>query len=161
MRRWIWTARCEDIVMDRERQFVRTFIQQRRKPRYLAKLDGGDRAWLLGQLAHHLERDLDERRAIVITSQMPGRNYIYSIVQQLTKATRCYVISEWSEWDGQEFDLEEMFGIVRSVMRGTIICIEPGELAFFEPEMAEDARCLLVRDENRRREAVAMFWGEV
>jgi len=120
---------------------VKAFIIPVRQERYLEFLKSQkNRTKFIAQLAHfkHLNP--------VFMVGIPGNQQNPSSLQRLLAGkgagTKCWVISENSELDGQEIDLQTALEKTIGYQMGTFISCIPGKLAYFEDE---DGRYILER----------------
>ena len=129
--------------VDHETQVVRAFFREGRRDRTLALLrtPRGRRKFVLS-LAH--SRDLEPSVRVPIPPSAQSPEVIAGLLQGLGASTRCYVISEASELDGQELPLEDALRRVVGCGFGTIVSCVPGRIAYYESEEPGE-RFLLVR----------------
>lgn len=119
--------------MDVEEALLRAFIVPERRAHYIARLaTPKTRKKLLGRF-HHLH-DLDARFAVRIEPRLQRSQWIYDALIERGAPTRCYVMSDWSEFDQQELDLQETLAKVVGTYSGTFISCIPGRLGYFEGE---------------------------
>jgi hypothetical protein len=127
--------------MDHEEAVVRAFILPTKRERYLEFLTSPKgRAKFVAGPAHF--KHLDPRFA----HRVPGNQSNPASPQKLLVAKgagpKCWVISEYSQLDGQEMDLETALEETIGRQMGTFISCLPGKLAYFEDE---DDRFILHR----------------
>jgi hypothetical protein len=119
--------------MNHEEATVKAFIIPVRQERYLGFLKSPkNRKKFIAQLAHfkHLNP--------MFTVDIPGNQHKPCSLQKLLigkgAGSKCWVISENSELDGQEIDLLTALEKTIGYWMGTFISCIPGKLAYFEDE---------------------------
>jgi hypothetical protein len=127
--------------MNHEEALVNAFILPTRRERYLECLvKPKKRARFRAELAHF--KALNPKYVVNIA---PREQHLPSILKLLIAkgaGTKCWVISEFDEMDGQELDLELALRETIGRGMGTFISCVPGKLAYFEDE---GRRCILER----------------
>ncbi|HZT41625.1 MAG TPA: hypothetical protein VFA07_05530 [Chthonomonadaceae bacterium] len=111
-----------------EEMFVRTFIQSSKQERYLFLLAHPKRRKdILGRLSHSLDYNPAYAR------KLDAKEDVETLLQQKGAGDTCYVISEYSDMDGQTLPLSEA---IRQAKRlgSSILCCVPGRLAYYESE---------------------------
>jgi hypothetical protein len=128
--------------MNHEEATVRAFILPTKRERYLGFLSNKKgRAKLRFELAHF--KSLNPMYIVPILTEHQNRSSITKILAAKGAGSKCWVISEDPQFDGQEMELEA--ALRETIGRGTgmIISCIPGKLAYFEDE---DFRCILQRE---------------
>ncbi|HKW32581.1 MAG TPA: hypothetical protein VJN92_06225, partial [Candidatus Acidoferrum sp.] len=119
----------------------KAFVLPVRQERYLELLKTPkERAKFIDQLAHF--KHLNPQFVISI----PGNQQHVAPLRELLTAkgagSNCWVMSENSEIDGREMDLETALKETIGCQMGTFLSCIPGRLVYFEDE---DGRCILQR----------------
>ena len=127
--------------MNHEEELVKAFVLPVRQERYLELLKTPkERAKFIDQLAHF--KHLNPQFVISI----PGNQQHVAPLRELLTAkgagSNCWVMSENSEIDGREMDLETALKETIGCQMGTFLSCIPGRLVYFEDE---DGRCILQR----------------
>jgi hypothetical protein len=127
--------------MNHEEALVRAFILPTKRERYMEALTKPKkRAKFRSELAHF--KGLDPRFVVGIAPREQNPSSLLKILTAKGAGTRCWVISENREMDGQELDLEIALKETVGYGMGTLISCVPGKLAYFEDE---EIRCILER----------------
>ena len=127
--------------MDHEEAVIRAFIIPARRERYLEFLKSPKkRAKLRAALAHF--KALNPKFAVSIPPSQQNPSSALKLLTAKGAGSRCWVISEDSQMDGQEWDLETALSATIGQGMGTFISCVPGKLAYFEDE---DVRHILQR----------------
>jgi hypothetical protein len=129
------------ILVNHEEALVKAFIPAHRQERFLEIIaKPKKRAKLLTQLAHF--KALDPKFMVVIPSNQRNPIALAKLLRAKGAGPSCYVMSENSELDGREMDLETALEETVGGQMGTLISCVPGRLGYFEDE---DERCILER----------------
>jgi len=125
--------------MNHEEATVRAFILPVRQERYLEFLKTPkNRPKFISQLAHF--KHLDPRFIAAITGNQTKPSSLLKLLTAKGAGPKCWVISENSELDGQEMELETALKKTVGYEMGTFISCVAGKLAYFEDE---DSRYIL------------------
>ncbi|MDQ2773328.1 MAG: hypothetical protein M3Y57_00120 [Acidobacteriota bacterium] len=124
---WLFVGR------DIERAFVENFITPVKRERWLELLrtEKGRRK-LRASLADFTE--FDPATVVPLPPKQQHASSIFQVLTGLGAPTTCYLISENSEWDATERNLQSALQQVVGYGFGTIITCKPGALAYFEGE---------------------------
>jgi hypothetical protein len=119
--------------MNHEEEVVKAFILPSRRDRYLDFLTTPKkRAKFIAELPHFKHLNLE------FALRIPGPQQNVPSLNKLLRAKgagpTCWVISEDSNLDAQEMDLEKALKKTVGYQMGTIISCIPGKLAYFEDE---------------------------
>lgn len=119
--------------MNHEEAAVNAFIRPTRRERYLERLRiPKKRAKFRAELAHF--KAWNPKFVVAIP---PSQHNLSSILKLLTEkgaGSKCWVVSERREMDGQEMDLETVLKETIGGGMGTLVSCVPGRLAYFEDE---------------------------
>jgi hypothetical protein len=127
--------------MSHDEATIKAFILPQRRQRYLGFLSTQkNRVKFTSQLAHF--RALDPRWLVDIPPSHQNPSSIARLLASKGAGSRCWRISENSEFDAQEMELEVALNETVGYGWGTIISCIPGKLAYFEDE---DVRYILQR----------------
>ena len=120
---------------------VRAFILPSKRDRYLEFLASPKRrAKFIAELAHF--KHLNPKFALSIPGSQTNPVSLHKLLVAKGAGLKCWVISENSELDGREVDLEAALKETIGRQMGTFISCVPGKLAYFEDE---DGRFILQR----------------
>jgi hypothetical protein len=116
-----------------ENNFVNAFVVKDKRTRWSELLAGKRRAMILGRLAgwddfipelmEEISRTMD---VLDIQSLLNARG--------ISSTRLCWVISDWREMDMKAIPLNEALERVVGLGLGTVICILPGSLSYYESE---------------------------
>jgi hypothetical protein len=124
-----------------EEAVVKAFILPVRQERYLEFLRSPKkRSKFIEQLAHF--KHLNPEFIVGIPSNQRNAAGLLSLLMGKGASAKCWVISENSELDGKEIDLQTALKETVGRQMGTFISCIPGKLAYFEDE---DGRYILER----------------
>ena len=124
-----------------EEALVKAFIPAHRQERFLEIIaKPKKRAKLLTELSHF--KALNPKFMIAIPSNQQNPSDLVKLLRAKGAGTKCYVMSENRDLDGQEVDLETALKETVGAQMGTLISCVPGRLGYFEDE---DLRCILER----------------
>jgi hypothetical protein len=127
--------------MNHEEATIKAFIIPVRQERYLEFLKTPKkRAKFIAQLAHF--KHLNQKFVVHVPGSQTNLSSLQKLLAGKGAGTKCWVISENSELDGQEIDLQTALKETVGRQMGTFISCIPGKLAYFEDE---DDRCILER----------------
>ncbi len=127
--------------MNHEEAVVKAFIIPVRQERYLEFLESPKkRTKFIAQLAHF--KHLNPKFIVGIPGNQQNPSSLLKLLVGKGAGAKCWVISENSELDGQEMDLETALKETIGRQMGTFISCVPGRLAYFEDE---DGRYILER----------------
>jgi len=127
--------------MNHEEAIVKAFILPVRRERYLEFLKSPkNRKKFIDRLAHF--NHLNPKFVVNIPSNQSSSSGILKLLFGRGAGDKCWVISENSDLDGQEMDLQYALKETVGCQMGTFISCIPGKLAYFEDE---DGRCILER----------------
>jgi hypothetical protein len=119
--------------MNHEEATVKSFVIPVRQERHLEFLKSPKkRAKFIAQLAHF--KHLDPRFVVGIPGNQRNPSSLQKLLVEKGAGPKCWVISENSELDGQEFDLLTALQETVGSQMGTFISCIPGKLAYFEDE---------------------------
>jgi hypothetical protein len=88
-------------------------------------------------------KSLNPKYIVPILPSHQNRSSVAKILAAKGAGSKCWVISEDSQFDGQEMELDAALRETIGRGMGVIISCIPGELAYFEDE---DFRCILQRE---------------
>src|SRR5215467_6087771 len=127
--------------MNHEETLVKAFILPARQERYLEFLRTPKRRTkFIEQLAHF--KHLNPQFVVIIPSNQRNPASLLKLLTGMGASTSCWAISENSEMDGRELDLETALKETVGRQMGTFLSCVPGKLAYFEDE---DERYILRR----------------
>ena len=127
--------------MNHEEELVRAFVLPARRERYLEFVRiPKKRAKFIAQLPHF--KHLDPRFVLNIPSNQQTATSILKLLVGKGAGPDCWVISENSDLDGRQMDLESALKETIGRQMGTFLSCVPGRLAYFEDE---DGRYILAR----------------
>jgi hypothetical protein len=127
--------------MNHEEELVRAFILPARQERYLEFLRiPKKRLKFIAQLPHF--KHLDPRFVLIIPSNQRNATAILKLLVGKGAGPDCWVISENSDLDGRQMDLELALKETIGRQMGTFLSCVAGRLAYFEDE---DGRYILAR----------------
>jgi hypothetical protein len=127
--------------MNHEEELVKAFILPVRQERYLEFLKTPKRrAKFIDQLAHF--KHLNPQFVVSIPGNQRNPASLLKLLSAKGAGPNCWVISENSEMDGREMDLETALRETIGSQMGTFLSCVPGRLAYFEDE---EERCILQR----------------
>src|SRR5258705_11996307 len=127
--------------MNHEEATIKAFLIRVRQVRYLEFLKSPKkRAKFIAQLAHF--KHLNPKFLVRIPGNQQNPSSLQKLLTDKGAGTKCWVISENSELDGQEIDLQTALKETIGYQMGTFISCIPGKLAYFEDE---DGRYILER----------------
>ena len=128
-------------VVSHEEAVVKAFILPVRQERYLEFVRSPKkRPKFIEQLAHF--KHLNPKFVVGIPSDQRNSSALLKLLMGKGASDKCWVISENSELDGKEIDLQAALKETVGRQMGTFIPCIPGQLAYFEDE---DGRCILER----------------
>lgn len=129
------------ISVNHEEALVKAFIPAHRQERFLEIIARPKkRAKLLTELSHF--KALNPKFMVEIPSYQQNPLALAKILRAKGAGATCYVMSENSQLDGREVDLEVALKHTVGAQMGTLISCVPGRLGYFEDE---DGRCILER----------------
>ncbi|MEM8882826.1 MAG: hypothetical protein AAGD14_02005 [Planctomycetota bacterium] len=117
---------------DCEAALVGAFIVPTKRGRYRSLLANPKRRKTILDGLNHLT-DLDPRYA----TSVPSTTDIAGRLRQLGAPDRCHLVSNASELDGREMNLEEAIEAAEFAYQGTLVGCIPGELAYYYGEGGE------------------------
>jgi hypothetical protein len=127
--------------MNHEEATIKAFIIPVRQERYLEFLKSPKkRAKFIAQLAHF--KHLDPQFVVHVPGNQQNPSSLQKLLAGKGAGSKCWIISENSELDGQEIDLLTALKETVGYQMGTLISCIPGRLAYFEDE---DGRYILER----------------
>ena len=135
---------------DHERAFVEAFVDRAYRARWLSLLEMGKRDRLRERLAHHAEREIDARTVVSLSGADQYDARIGELLRTMSSIRTCWCLSVSSRIDGRELAVGDALACVVGMQIGTILSLESGALAYFEPEDGEGRRWILVKDPTRR-----------
>ena len=119
--------------MNHEEVTIKAFILPIRQERYLEFLKSPKkRAKFIAQLAHF--KHLNPKFVVGIPGNQQNPSSLQKLLAGKGAGSKCWVISENSELDGQEIDLQTALEKTVGYQMGTFISRVPGKLAYFEDE---------------------------
>lgn len=120
---------------------VKAFIPAHLQERFLEMIaKPKKRAKLLTQLSHF--KALNPKFMVPIPPNQQNPSDLVKLLRAKGAGATCYVMSENSELDGREVELETALNETVGRQMGTLISCVPGRLGYFEDE---DGRCILER----------------
>jgi hypothetical protein len=120
---------------------IKAFIIPVRQERYMEFLKSAKkREKFIAQLAHF--KHLDPKFVVRVPGNQRNPSSLQKLLVEKGAGTKCWVISENSELDGKEIDLQTALEETIGYQMGTLISCIPGKLAYFEDE---DGRYILER----------------
>jgi hypothetical protein len=127
--------------MYHDEELVTAFIIPSKRERYLEFLKSSKkRAKFIAELAHF--KHLNSKFAFSVPGNQQNPASLHKLLTAKGAASKCWVISENRDLDGQEMDLESALKETIGYGMGTFISCVPGMLAYFEDE---DQRFILQR----------------
>ena len=124
-----------------EAALVKAFIPARRQERFLEIIaKPKKKANLLAELSHF--KALNPKFMVARHSNQVNPFAITKLLRAKGAGATCCVMSENSDLDGREMDLETALNETVGAQMGTLISCIPGRLGYFE---GEDGRCILER----------------
>jgi hypothetical protein len=138
---------------EHEAEFVRAFIIPKRRERWSSLSNPKRRSKLLGRLDHHAALDLDPRYQLQLVED--ADRLLEAVISQLTPRRGCHFIGGRS--DGMTMDLHDALRQASGWQLGTIISVDPGRFAYYEPEDGWNGRFLLVHDPEARALATRLL----
>jgi hypothetical protein len=127
--------------VNHEEELVKAFILPVRQERYLEFLKTPrKRAKFINQLAHF--KHLDPQFLVSIPGNQRNPASLLKLLSAKGAGPNCWVISENSELDGREMELETALKETIGRQMGTFLSCLPGRLAYFEDE---ESRYILQR----------------
>jgi hypothetical protein len=119
--------------MNHDEATVKAFVIPSRQQRYLSFLSNPKRrADFTAELAHF--KALNRHYAKRIPAAQHDASSVAKLLTSKGAGRKCWVISENSELDAREMDLETALRATIGCGMGTIISCVPGRLAYFEDE---------------------------
>jgi hypothetical protein len=120
-------------LMNHEEELVKAFILPARQERYLEFLKTPKkRAKFIDQLAHF--KHLNTQFAFSVPGNQRNPASLLRLLTQKGADPTCWVISENSDIDGREIDLQSALKETVGSQMGTFLSCVPGRLAYFEDE---------------------------
>jgi hypothetical protein len=119
--------------MNPEEAVVRAFILPVRQERYLEFLKSSKKEKKFTSLRPHFNH-LNPKFVIGIPGNQQSLSSILKLLLDKGASSTCWVISEDSELDGQEMELQTALKKTIGYQVGTFISCVPGKLAYFENE---------------------------
>ena len=137
--------------MNHEEAAIKAFIRPNRQERCLRFLSNPKtRRRFTSEMAHF--RELDARYALRIPSNEQNPASVVRLLSSMGAGPKCWVVSENSDLDGREMDLDTALKETVGRGMGTIISCVPGRLAYFEDE---DVRYILQRSPATKKNSHA------
>ena len=131
-------------ILDATEVFVNTFIDRHRRERYRILLHRGD---FVEKLDHDLERDLDPRYQVILTGTASTNEGVLAAIRTATRSTDAILVgAQGHVHPGRLMSLEQAVYQCCGFMIGAVVLLDGGKTAYFEPEMGDNARCILTRD---------------
>ena len=129
--------------MNREKQFINTFILPDRKPKLCALLDNQiRRRAYLGKALHSYDFLTEHCVEIAESDQKPEG--IAQLLKVMGATDTCYAISELEDLDGRAFKLiEALTQILGKGFGSILICNDHGTLGYYEGSDMEERMILL------------------
>jgi hypothetical protein len=128
--------------MNHDQETARAFILPTKRERYLGFLSNKKgRTKFRLELAHF--KSLNPMYIVPILPSHQNPSSIAKILAAKGAGSKCWVMSEDPQFDGQEMELDAALRETIGRGMGTIISCIPGKLAYFEDE---DFRCILQRE---------------
>jgi hypothetical protein len=117
---------------EQEQAFIEAFIDPARRQRYLLHLASSrNRRRVLERLNHRL--DLRAGVAAELSADLTPAGLVAELKQR-GATTKCHVIADSSERDGQELSLVDGVDFALAHPFGVVLCCLPGRLACYKPE---------------------------
>jgi hypothetical protein len=127
--------------MNHEEEVIKAFILPNKRNRYLEFLTTPKRRKkFIAQLAHF--KHLNPKFAFSVPGRDANPDSLLKLLVTKGAGSKCWVISENSEFDAREMDLGVALKETIGYGMGTFISCVPGKLAYFEDE---DGRFVLQR----------------
>jgi hypothetical protein len=101
----------------------------------------GRHKWI-SKLGHCV--DFDNHAVVAIPPASQTASQIQTLLREKGAPADCWLVSERSEWDGEQMPLAKALEAVVGAGFGTVISCIPGRLGYFEGEAAQN-RFLLER----------------
>ena len=121
------------VLKDSDRRLIESFIQQSKQRRWLELMQSEKgRKRLCSTLAHFV--DFDPAAIVPIAPKQQHSASIHRLLTELGAPKVCSLISENTDWDGLEMDLNVALREIVGYGFGTIVNCVPGTLAYFEGE---------------------------
>jgi hypothetical protein len=139
-----------------EPAFIESFVVARRREQWLLLAKPKRREKIINHLNHCECVDFDPRTVVPIQGPWSRSDAIPGLIGRVTSTDTCAMISGGS-LDGQTVPLTEALDHVVGSSNGTILSIDPGKVAMYEPENGR-GRCLLIKD-PAARDALLSFMG--
>jgi len=118
--------------MVNESDIITSFLRHENKDRVKTLIESKNgRKKFLSILAHNFINKVDPR----FINQISGnKNEVIAIVKKQFDGNKCFVVSEYSKFDGLQMDLEEALEMVIGFGMGTILYNSDGTRMFYEGE---------------------------
>lgn len=114
----------DELAVEHETAFIRSFIVPERRDRYLTKLrNQKTRSAFLGRLNHMFHRDVDAR----FVCNSPS-------IKVPTGDSLCYVLADEQEFDGRVIPASAVSDMLSDAFFGIIVSYIPGRLAVYKRE---------------------------
>jgi hypothetical protein len=124
-----------------EVETIRAFVAKTKRERYVGFVSNEKRRNEFARNLAHWD-DFDSRWIIRIAPSSQNPEGIHTILKAHGAPELCNAISEFTELDGKELRLIDALKRIVGSQMGTILCCQPGRLAYFENE---DSRFILER----------------
>ena len=90
---------------------------------------------------------LDERYRVVLSGRTRTLDGVTESIGKITNAVDAFLVGGPGHvHPGRRMPLEEAVEACLGRMNGALVLLDEGAAAYFEPEMGEEARCVLTRD---------------
>jgi hypothetical protein len=124
--------------------FVNTFVTRHRRERYHLLIHRGD---FVDKLHHDLEGNLDARYRVNLTGQASTTEGVLASIRTASSSTDTILVGGPNHFHpGRIMSLEQAIDECLGFMLGAVVLLDGGSIAFFEPEMGDNARCILTQD---------------
>ncbi len=119
-----------------EEQFVRNFIVQRKRERYLELLAKEKTRYRITSNFDHCD-DLEEKFKTQVSPNLQNAEAVYQILKEKNSPDTCYILSYDDEIDGKEMNLKKALELIFDtpfIHTGIFISCVPGKLVFYSSE---------------------------
>ena len=124
--------------------FIDSFVERHRRDRYKLLSHRGDFA---DKLHHDLERELIERYQVILPGRASSTPGVLAALRVASCSTEAILVGGPDHvHPGRMMPLEDAVDECLGFTMGAIVLLDGGATAFYEPEMGEDARCILTQD---------------
>ena len=125
--------KAKRMIDPREEWFVKNFIIANKQMRWMEALTSPKRNRFLVRLAD--EKDFNPNYMTAIDHALRTAGQIAPILRSLGSGSTFRAISQWSELDARELELEEALELAVGIGLGSILVSNTLKLAYFEKEL--------------------------